>query len=66
MVTLHVKCLGLSGRAWPRVLWGYLEVLPRSDRAALTTELFPMEKANDAIALVKKNKVRYRAVLANS
>jgi len=25
-----------------------------------------MEKANDAIALVKKNKVRYRAVLVNS
>ncbi len=29
------------------------------------TELFPMAKANDAIEKVKKNKVRYRAVLAN-
>lgn len=30
-----------------------------------TTELFPMSKANEAIEKVKKNKVRYRAVLAN-
>jgi len=30
-----------------------------------TTELFPMGKANEAIEKVKKNKVRYRAVLAN-
>jgi uncharacterized zinc-type alcohol dehydrogenase-like protein len=29
------------------------------------TELFPMAKANEAIEKVKKNKVRYRAVLAN-
>lgn len=29
------------------------------------TELFPMSKANEAIEKVKKNKVRYRAVLAN-
>ncbi|HUB51878.1 MAG TPA: NAD(P)-dependent alcohol dehydrogenase, partial [Terracidiphilus sp.] len=29
-----------------------------------TTELFPMNKANEAIEKVKKNKVRYRAVLA--
>ena len=29
------------------------------------TERFPMAKANDAIEKVKKNKVRYRAVLAN-
>jgi uncharacterized zinc-type alcohol dehydrogenase-like protein len=28
-------------------------------------EAFPMSKANDAIEKVKKNKVRYRAVLAN-
>jgi len=28
-------------------------------------ESFPMSKANDAIEKVKKNKVRYRAVLAN-
>lgn len=30
-----------------------------------TTELFAMPKANEAIEKVKKNKVRYRAVLAN-
>lgn len=30
-----------------------------------TTECFPMAKANEAIEKVKKNKVRYRAVLAN-
>jgi alcohol/geraniol dehydrogenase (NADP+) len=29
------------------------------------TELFPMAKANEALDKVKKNKVRYRAVLAN-
>jgi uncharacterized zinc-type alcohol dehydrogenase-like protein len=29
------------------------------------TESFPMSKANEAIEKVKKNKVRYRAVLAN-
>jgi uncharacterized zinc-type alcohol dehydrogenase-like protein len=29
------------------------------------TERFPMAKANEAIERVKKNKVRYRAVLAN-
>ncbi len=29
------------------------------------TELFPMAKANEAIEKMKKNKVRYRAVLAN-
>jgi uncharacterized zinc-type alcohol dehydrogenase-like protein len=28
-------------------------------------EAFPMAKANEAIEKVKKNKVRYRAVLAN-
>ena len=31
----------------------------KADRA------FPMAKANEAIEKVKKNKVRYRAVLAN-
>ncbi len=30
-----------------------------------TTEVFPMAKANEAIEKVKKNKVRYRAVLTN-
>jgi alcohol/geraniol dehydrogenase (NADP+) len=29
------------------------------------TERFAMSKANDAVARVKKNQVRYRAVLTN-
>jgi alcohol/geraniol dehydrogenase (NADP+) len=29
------------------------------------TERFAMSKANDAVTKVKKNRVRYRAVLAN-
>jgi uncharacterized zinc-type alcohol dehydrogenase-like protein len=29
------------------------------------TERFAMSKANDAVTKVKKNQVRYRAVLAN-
>jgi uncharacterized zinc-type alcohol dehydrogenase-like protein len=29
------------------------------------TESFPMAKANEAIEKVKRNKVRYRAVLTN-
>jgi uncharacterized zinc-type alcohol dehydrogenase-like protein len=29
------------------------------------TERFPMARANEAVEKVKKNKVRYRAVLAN-
>ena len=31
-----------------------------------SVETFPMAKANTAIEKVKKNKVRYRAVLANA
>ena len=34
-------------------------------RVKAHTERFPMAKANEAIERVKKNKVRYRAVLAN-
>ena len=41
-----------------------LDVAARHDVHALT-ENFPMAKANEAIEKVKKNKVRYRAVLAN-
>jgi uncharacterized zinc-type alcohol dehydrogenase-like protein len=41
-----------------------LDVAARHDVHALT-ESFPMAKANEAIEKVKKNKVRYRAVLAN-
>ncbi len=41
-----------------------LDVAARHDVHA-QTESFPMAKANEAIEKVKKNKVRYRAVLAN-
>ena len=34
-----------------------------ASRGESQTELFPMAKANEAIEKVKKNKVRYRAVL---
>ncbi|MDR3734481.1 MAG: NAD(P)-dependent alcohol dehydrogenase [Acidobacteriaceae bacterium] len=48
----------------PRDLHEMLHVAARHNVKAIT-ELFAMDKANEAIALVKKNKVRYRAVLAN-
>jgi len=48
----------------PRDLHEMLDVAARHGVKAIT-ELFPMAKANDAIARVKKSKVRYRAVLAN-
>jgi uncharacterized zinc-type alcohol dehydrogenase-like protein len=48
----------------PRDLYEMLDVAARHGVKAIT-ELFPMAKANDAIAKVKKSKVRYRAVLAN-
>jgi uncharacterized zinc-type alcohol dehydrogenase-like protein len=41
-----------------------LDVAARHDVKAIT-ERFQMSKANDAIAKVKKGKVRYRAVLTN-
>jgi alcohol/geraniol dehydrogenase (NADP+) len=41
-----------------------LEVAARH-RVWARTEHFPMAEANEAIEKVKKNKVRYRAVLAN-
>jgi uncharacterized zinc-type alcohol dehydrogenase-like protein len=41
-----------------------LDVAARHGVKALT-ESFPMARANTAIDKVKKNKVRYRAVLAN-
>ena len=41
-----------------------LDVAARHSVKAVT-ERFPMAKANDAIAKVRKSKVRYRAVLAN-
>jgi uncharacterized zinc-type alcohol dehydrogenase-like protein len=48
----------------PRDLHEMLDVAARHGVKAIT-ERFPMAKANDAIARVKKSKVRYRAVLAN-
>ena len=47
--------------------YGLREMLDVAARHGVkaTTELFPMAKANDAIEKVKKNKVRYRAVLGN-
>ena len=48
----------------PRDLHEMLDVAARHGVKAIT-EKFEMAKANDAIAKVKKNQVRYRAVLAN-
>jgi uncharacterized zinc-type alcohol dehydrogenase-like protein len=48
----------------PHMLREMMDVAARHGVKA-TTELFPMAKANEAIEKVKKNKVRYRAVLAN-
>ncbi len=48
----------------PRDLHEMLAVAARHNIRAMT-ESFPMAKANEAVARVKKNQVRYRAVLAN-
>jgi len=48
----------------PRDLHEMLDVAARHKVTAIT-ERFAMAKANEAIAKVKKSKVRYRAVLAN-
>lgn len=48
----------------PRDLHEMLDVAARHNVKAIT-ERFAMAKANDAVARVKKNQVRYRAVLAN-
>jgi alcohol/geraniol dehydrogenase (NADP+) len=48
----------------PRDLHEMLDVAARHGVKAIT-ERFPMAKANEALAKVKKSKVRYRAVLAN-
>jgi len=48
----------------PRDLHEMLDVAARHGIKAIT-ERFAMSKANDAVAKVKKNQVRYRAVLAN-
>lgn len=48
----------------PRDLHEMLDVAARHNVKAVT-ERFPMAQANEAVAKVKKNQVRYRAVLAN-
>ena len=48
----------------PSDLREMLDVAARHNIHAIT-ERFPMDKANEAVAKVKKNQVRYRAVLAN-
>jgi uncharacterized zinc-type alcohol dehydrogenase-like protein len=48
----------------PGDLYEMLDVAARHNIKAIT-ERFPMKEANEAIAKVKKNQVRYRAVLAN-
>jgi uncharacterized zinc-type alcohol dehydrogenase-like protein len=53
-----------SNTGSPHDLHEMLDVAARHGVKAIT-ERFPMAKANEAIAKVKKSKVRYRAVLAN-
>ena len=48
----------------PSMLQEMLTVAARHGVKAIT-QAFPMAKANDAVAKLKKNQVRYRAVLAN-
>jgi uncharacterized zinc-type alcohol dehydrogenase-like protein len=58
------KAISGSPIGSPRDLHEMFDVAARHGVKALT-ERFPMASANDAIARVKKSKVRYRAVLAN-
>ena len=58
------KALAGSPTGSPRDLHEMLDVAARHGVKA-TTERFPMAAANEAVAKVKKNQVRYRAVLAN-
>ena len=60
----HQKSVSGSPIGSPRDLHGMLDVAARHGVKAIT-ERFAMAKANDAIAKVKKGKVRYRAVLTN-
>lgn len=58
------RAISGSNTGSPRDLYEMLDVAARHGVKAIT-ERFPMAKANDAVAKVKKNQVRYRAVLAN-
>jgi len=61
---LAQKAISGNNTGSPRDLFEMLDVAARHGVKA-TTERFAMAKANDAVARVKKNQVRYRAVLAN-
>jgi alcohol/geraniol dehydrogenase (NADP+) len=58
------KSVAGSPTGSPHDLFEMLDVAARHGVKAIT-ERFAMSKANDAVAKVKKNQVRYRAVLAN-
>jgi uncharacterized zinc-type alcohol dehydrogenase-like protein len=58
------RAIAGSSTGSPRDLGEMLDVAARHGVKAVT-ETFPMAKANDAVAKVKKHQVRYRAVLAN-
>ncbi len=58
------KAVSGSNTGSPHDLFEMLDVAARHGVKAVT-EKFAMAKANDAVAKVKKNQVRYRAVLAN-
>jgi len=58
------KAIAGSPTGSPRDLHEMLDVAARHNIKAIT-ESFPMKDANKAIAKVKKNQVRYRAVLTN-
>jgi uncharacterized zinc-type alcohol dehydrogenase-like protein len=61
---LGQKAVSGSPGGSPRDLHEMLSVAARHNIKAVT-ERFAMAKANDAVSKVKKNQVRYRAVLAN-
>jgi uncharacterized zinc-type alcohol dehydrogenase-like protein len=58
------KSISGSPTGSPRDLHEMLDIAARHNIKAMT-ERFPMAKANEAVARVKKNQVRYRAVLTN-
>jgi alcohol/geraniol dehydrogenase (NADP+) len=58
------KAVSGSNTGSPQDLVEMLDVAARHGVKAVT-EKFAMAKANEAVAKVKKNQVRYRAVLAN-
>ena len=60
----HQKAVSGSNTGSPHDLAEMLDVAARHGVKAIT-ERFAMAKANDAVTKVKKNQVRYRAVLAN-